>query len=44
MCDAAPTAVTAQVFQADGVTPVSAPLVQGTDFALSLHAARPPAR
>ena len=35
MCDAAPTAVTAQVFQADGVTPVSGPLVQGTDFALS---------
>jgi uncharacterized repeat protein (TIGR01451 family)/fimbrial isopeptide formation D2 family protein len=35
MCDAAPTQVTAQVFQADGVTAVSAPLVEGTDFAVS---------
>ena len=34
MCDIAPSAVTAQVFQADGVTPVSGPLVQGTDFTL----------
>lgn len=32
MCDAAPTAVTAQVFQADGVTPVGAVLVAGTDY------------
>ena len=31
-CDAAPTAITARVFQADGVTPVSGALVQGTDF------------
>jgi uncharacterized repeat protein (TIGR01451 family)/fimbrial isopeptide formation D2 family protein len=31
-CDAAPTAIAARVFQADGVTPVSGPLVQGTDF------------
>ena len=36
MCDAAPTQVTAQVFQADGVTAVSAPLVEGTDFAVSV--------
>ncbi len=35
MCDVAPSAVTVQVFQADGLTPVSAPLVQGTDFAVS---------
>jgi uncharacterized repeat protein (TIGR01451 family) len=32
MCDAAPTAITARVFQADGTTPVSGPLAQGTDF------------
>jgi hypothetical protein len=31
-CDAAPTAVTARVFQADGTTPVSGPLAAGTDF------------
>jgi uncharacterized repeat protein (TIGR01451 family) len=35
MCDAAPSQVTAQVFQADGVTAVSPPLVDGTDFTLS---------
>ena len=35
MCDAAPTAVTARVFQADGTTPVSPALVQGTDFSLA---------
>ena len=35
MCDAAPSQVTAQVFQADGVTAVSPPLVEGTDFAVS---------
>jgi uncharacterized repeat protein (TIGR01451 family) len=34
-CDVAPSAITAQVFQADGITPVSAPLVQGTDFSIS---------
>ena len=33
MCDVAPAAFTAQVFAADGVTPVSAPLAEGTDFA-----------
>ena len=32
MCDAAPQNITAQVFEADGVTPVSGPLVEGTDF------------
>ena len=35
MCDAAPTQVTAQIFQADGTTPVSPPLASGTDFAVS---------
>ena len=32
MCAAAPTNITARVFQADGTTPVSANLVSGTDF------------
>ncbi|WP_298832489.1 SdrD B-like domain-containing protein [uncultured Piscinibacter sp.] len=32
MCAAEPTNVTARVFQADGTTPVSADLVNGTDF------------
>jgi uncharacterized repeat protein (TIGR01451 family)/fimbrial isopeptide formation D2 family protein len=32
MCDSAPVITSAQVFLADGVTAVSAPLVQGTDF------------
>jgi len=31
-CDAAPSQVTAQVFQNDRSTPVSAPLTEGTDF------------
>jgi uncharacterized repeat protein (TIGR01451 family)/fimbrial isopeptide formation D2 family protein len=35
MCGSAPTNVTARVYQADGVTPVSAPLVSGTDFTVS---------
>ncbi len=35
MCDAAPQNVTAQVFAADGVTPISAVLVQGTDYDLT---------
>ncbi|MCI0346215.1 MAG: isopeptide-forming domain-containing fimbrial protein, partial [Chloroflexi bacterium] len=39
MCDAAPTAVTARVFQADGVTPVSPVLVSGTDFSVSFAGA-----
>jgi len=32
MCEAAPTQVTAQLFQADGVTPVSPPLTAGSDY------------
>ncbi len=32
MCDAAPSPITAQVFQSDGVTPVGAVLVAGTDY------------
>src|SRR5262249_24538777 len=39
MCHGAPSAITAQVFQADGVTPVSAPLVQGTDFTVAFAGA-----
>lgn len=32
MCDAAPVQITAQVFASDGVTPVSAVLVDGADY------------
>jgi uncharacterized repeat protein (TIGR01451 family)/fimbrial isopeptide formation D2 family protein len=32
MCDVAPVQITAQLFEADGVTTVAPPLVQGTDF------------
>jgi len=32
MCDVAPSQITAQVFAADGVTPVSAVLVDGSDY------------
>ncbi|VAW58745.1 Conserved repeat domain protein, partial [hydrothermal vent metagenome] len=32
MCDNAPTVVSAQVFAADGVTPVSIPLIENTHF------------
>jgi uncharacterized repeat protein (TIGR01451 family)/fimbrial isopeptide formation D2 family protein len=35
MCDLTPTVVNAQVFQSDGTTPVSGPLVQGTDYSFS---------
>jgi uncharacterized repeat protein (TIGR01451 family) len=35
MCDVGPTNVTARIFQADGMTPVSDPLVQDTDFTIS---------
>ena len=35
MCDNAPTNVTAQIFLADGVTPVTAPLAEGTDFVVA---------
>jgi len=34
-CDTAPAQIVAQVFQADGTTPVSPPLAQGTDFDVS---------
>ncbi|MDH3756143.1 MAG: DUF11 domain-containing protein, partial [Acidimicrobiia bacterium] len=34
MCDIAPTPLTARVFQSDGVTPVSAPLVAGADYSV----------
>jgi len=39
MCDVAPTGWTAQVFEADGTTAVSAPLVPGTDFSVSFSGA-----
>jgi large repetitive protein len=39
MCDAAPTQVTAQVFQGDGVTPVSALLVEDADFSVTFAGA-----
>jgi len=35
MCDSAPANITAQTFLADGVTAVSAPLLEGTDFVAS---------
>ena len=35
MCDVAPFNITAQIFLADGVTAVSAPLVQGSDFVVN---------
>ena len=35
MCSDAPNNVSAQIFQADGVTPVSPPLVPGTQFVLN---------
>ncbi len=35
MCASAPTGLSARVYQADGVTPVSAPLVNGSDFSVS---------
>ena len=35
MCDAAPTNITAQIFQTDGTTPVSAVLTQGVDYITS---------
>jgi hypothetical protein len=45
MCTAAPQILSAQVFQADGVTPVpgKGPLTAGTDYTVSLRGA-PPAR
>jgi len=38
-CDAAPSALTARLFEADGVTPVAAALVEGTDFSVSFDGA-----
>ena len=35
MCNMTPQVLSARVFAADGITPVSAPLVQGTDFTFS---------
>ncbi len=37
MCDASPTQVTAQLFQADGVTPIGPALVPGTDFSVDFQ-------
>lgn len=39
MCDVAPSQITAQLFESDGVTPVSAPLNAGSDFAVSFSGA-----
>src|SRR5215472_6367027 len=39
MCNMTPQVLSAQVFQADGVTPVAGPLVSGTDFSISYIAA-----
>ncbi len=39
MCGSAPTSITARIYQADGVTPVSAQLVSGTDFSVSFAGA-----
>ncbi|MFZ8983685.1 MAG: hypothetical protein ACO213_05315 [Steroidobacteraceae bacterium] len=39
MCEAAPQAWTAQVFEADGTTAVSAPLVEGSDFSVNFAGA-----
>jgi uncharacterized repeat protein (TIGR01451 family) len=37
MCDAAPTQVSAQLFEADGVTPVAPALAAGTDYAVTFN-------
>lgn len=39
MCDTPPTILAAQVFEPDGVTPVSGPLVEGSDFTSSFTTA-----
>ena len=39
MCATAPTNIAARVYQADGVTPVSANLVNGTDFTVGFAGA-----
>jgi uncharacterized repeat protein (TIGR01451 family) len=41
-CDAAPTSVTAQIFQSDRTTAVSAPLVDGVDFSTTFSTASSP--
>jgi uncharacterized repeat protein (TIGR01451 family) len=37
MCDAAPAGVSAQLFEADGVTPVAPPIVEGADFTVTFN-------
>ena len=37
MCDIAPTGFTAQVFAVDGITPITAPLVLGTDYSATFQ-------
>jgi large repetitive protein len=39
MCGSAPSNVTARIYQADGVTPVSAPLTSGSDFSVGFAGA-----
>ena len=39
MCAVAPTQVSAQLFEADGVTPAAPPLVAGTDFSIAFDGA-----
>jgi uncharacterized repeat protein (TIGR01451 family) len=39
MCSFTPQILSAQVFQADGVTPAKAPLVPGTDFSINYNGA-----
>jgi uncharacterized repeat protein (TIGR01451 family) len=39
MCSATPQILSAQLFQADGVTPVRGPLVPGTDFSINYNGA-----
>jgi len=41
MCDVAPTAITARMYLADGVTPVAAALTAGVDYISSFAAATP---
>jgi uncharacterized repeat protein (TIGR01451 family) len=38
MCDAAPVNVGAQLYEADGLTPIGSPLVAGTDFTTTFNA------
>ena len=43
MCDTTPSSITARVYLADGVTPVSAVLTQGSDYVVSFANATPTA-